>query len=291
MKIKKIITCGCSFSDANHTFTWPHLLETYITKNCIVPGYEKPRVFEHLGSPGQGQELIQKKAMLALTEALKEYDPEEIAVFVMWSGTSRKSFYIENSRIINRIIRSWKRPDSMGTTKQFADLKNNLSGKIVLERSRGNIEYSEDGGWYITRDGIGDDISLDYYDMVEAPYYHIHVSAENMIMLQNSCKANNVKFYQQYFMDHSYADLEFGKENQLVGYLFDQLDDSTIISKQGMYDYLKDLSIKLFETGQADHDHTYFLSADDNHPNVKGHKKWVDDVIIPQLKEKGLFNE
>jgi hypothetical protein len=290
MKIKKIITCGCSFSEAEQP-TWPYQLETFITGKFIVPEHEKPRVFEHLGAHGQGQELIQKKAMLALTDSLKEYEPEEIAVIVMWSGTTRKSFYIDNTRIINRIIRSWNDPNSMGITRQFADLKNKLSDKITLKRPRGDIEYGVDGGWYITRDGIEDDVSLDYFELVQTPYYHIHVSAENMIMLQNSCKANNVKFYQQYFMDFSYTDLEFGKEQQMIGYLVDQLDESTILSKQGMYEYLKDCSDKLAESGQAEHDHTYFLSAGDNHPNEKGHKKWVDDVIIPQLKEKGLFNE
>jgi len=285
MKIKKIITCGCSFSDADHIFTWPHQLERYIKhKNGDVK-------FEHVGSAGQGQELIQKKSMLALTEALKIYKPEEIAVIVMWSGTSRKSFYIDNSRIINRIVRSWNTPASMGSAKQFADLKNKLSDKLTLKRSRGDIEYSELGGWYITRDGILDDVSQDYFELVQTPYYHIHVSAENMIMLQNSCKANNVKFYQQYFMDYSYTDLEFGKETQLVGYLFDQLDDSTIISKQGMYEYLKKCSVELLETGQAEHDYTHFLSANDKHPNTKGHKKWLDDIVIPKLEEMGLFDE
>ena len=179
----------------------------------------------------------------------------------------------------------------MGATKQFADLKNRLFDKITLERPRGNIEYSEFGGWYITRDGIGDDVTLDYFDLVRSPYYHIHLSAENMVMLQNSCKANNVKFYQQYFMNFSYTDLEFSKEKQLVGYLFDQLDDNTIISKQGMYEYLKKCSVELLETRKAKHDYTYFLSAEDNHPNTKGHKKWLDDIVIPQLKKKGLFNE
>ena len=38
--------------------------------------------------------------------------------------------------------------------------------------------------------------------------------------------------------------LEFSKEKQLVGYLFDQLDDNTIISKQGMYEYLKNLNMR-----------------------------------------------
>jgi hypothetical protein len=283
MKIKKVITGGCSFSDADHKDTWPFQLENYI-KN-IDSNVE----FEHLGMAAQGQELIQKKSMLAMTEALKEYKPEEIAVIVMWSGTTRKSFYISNSRLINRIISSWQRPATLRVTKQFADLKNNLPYKKTSARDRGNIDYNEYGGWYITRDGIDEEVSSDYYESTLSPYIHMHVSAENMIMLQNSCKANNVRFYQQYFMDSPYYDLELNKKEQLVGYLFDQIDDSTILLKQGMYEYLEGHSNKLFLSLDAADAYTYFISKDDMHPNFLGHKKWVDDIIVPRLTEDGFF--
>lgn len=285
MKIKKVITGGCSFSDSAAYYTWPHQLENYIK------GIDPNVKFEHLGMAAQGQELIQKKSMLAMIEALKEYKPEEIAVIVMWSGTTRKAFYIDDIRTIRKIVRTWERPGTLQVTKQFADLKNNLPFREIAKRDRGTIEYSENGGWYITRDGIDEEISSDYYERRIDLRIHLHVSAENMIMLQNSCKANNVRFYQQYFMDHPYIDLETNKENQLVGYLFDQIDESTILLKQGMYEYLKGHSDKLFLSLEAKDAYTYFLGKDDMHPNFIGHKKWINDIIIPRLLEDGIFDE
>jgi len=68
--IRHIITSGCSFSDALPVYSWPNILERKL------PFFS----FTHVGMGSQGQDLIQKKACLAVTDALKQFKPEEILV-------------------------------------------------------------------------------------------------------------------------------------------------------------------------------------------------------------------
>ena len=272
MKIKKVITCGCSFSDPTTTFTWPNQLEAHV-KN-VDPSVE----FEHLGLPSQGQELIQKKTMLALMESLEKYKPEEIAVIVAWSGTERKSFYIDNTEEIKRISMTWD-PTSIWWSTQFADLKNKLSNPKIMETRRGSINYNQAPGWYICAFGIDDtSISKAYFDIGNSNIGGVHTSIENIIMLQNTCKVAGVQLYQQFYMSYVYDDIENNKDHQLVGYLHKQLDYSTIVSKRGIH-----------ETVKTD-DHRYLLSNVGVHPNESGHKKWLDEVLLPNLKSRGFFN-
>ena len=82
--------------------------------------------YENTGYLSNGQELIQKKVTLAISEALeKGIDPEEILVVVMWSGTFRKAWYIDNPDIMRKMIKEWSTFVG-GMSSQFTDLKNKL---------------------------------------------------------------------------------------------------------------------------------------------------------------------
>lgn len=272
MKIKKVITAGCSFSDPHTHFTWPNQLEKYV--GDIDPAVE----FEHMGMPSQGQELIQKKVSLALIESLEKYQPDEIAIVVMWSGTERKSFYIDNKDEIKRISSTWI-PNSIWWATQFADLKNTVSKPKIMQTTRHPIEYNEDPGWYICAFGVDDaSISEAYYKISSTNMNAIHTSVENMVVLQNLCKIKGVSIYQQYYMDYVYEDIENNSDHQLINYLYKQLDHSTIVTTTGMYEYVKT------------NDHRYLLSAQDVHPNEDGHAKWLKEKLIPFLDKKGFFN-
>lgn len=272
MKIKKIITSGCSFSDALTLFTWPHQLEEYIRNRS--PEVE----FEHLGMPSQGQELIQKKCSLAIVESLEKYKPEEIAVIVMWSGTERKSFYIDNTDEIKRISSTWV-PNSIWWAIQFADLKNKLTRPKVMQTSRHPIEYNEDPGWYICAFGIDDaSISEAYYKISSTTINAVHLSVENMVMLQNFCKIKGVQLHQQYYMNYVYRDIEENSQHQLVSYLHKQLDSSTIVDTVGMHEYVKTS------------DYRFLMSEHGVHPNKDGHTKWLKEKLLPHLEQKGFFN-
>jgi hypothetical protein len=177
MKIKKIITGGCSFSDKWTYQSWPYRLEEELKKDY-------PELsFNHCGMGSQGQELIQKKCSLTLIEELENYKPEELAVVVMWSGTERKSFYVDDPDYIADIVKQWtEREISWG--KQFADLHSHLSTKKVFTVSDIKVtEYNPEGGWYICNYVMADSkLTDEYFRTMSTPIGAVTISLENIVI-------------------------------------------------------------------------------------------------------------
>ena len=278
MKYKKIITCGCSFSDPDTPYTWVNLLERNIKRT--YPDI----VFDHRGLSSQGQQLIQKKTVHAIHKALSEgYKPEEICVFVMWSGHDRRSFYINNKDTINRIVEHWSKIE-VQYQLQFGNLEN--TGDNLTELGTGgtsiHIPYNKDGGWYITG-GWHNEVPFfkEYLMFCEGSEESIMLSLENMVMLQSVCKTHNIKLYEQFYMDNMYELMEQFKNFKECKYLYDLLDKSNYVSTQSIHGYLKSIEVE---------DCQYFKTAIDNHPNAHGHMIWLNNILLPHL-EKTRFLE
>jgi len=280
MKYKKIITSGCSFSDPSTPYSWPIQLENYV--NRTYPDVK----FDHRGLSSQGQDLIQKKAIHAVHDALAEgYTTEDLAVFVMWSSSDRKAFYVNNQDYINSIIENWGN-STQGWQLQFGDLRNKSSNPNQIQTKsdyNNTINYNADGGWLVTSVHTLDNLKpfRDYYLMGSRqgllPLGNIHESLENIIMLQNFCQAKGIKLYQQYFMDLVHRDFLATKEHQIIKYLYDQLDHSTFILPNG--------SIHGYLEGNPE----CFKSPNDAHPNGLGHRRWLVEVILPHIEEDDFF--
>ena len=101
--IKHLITGGCSFS----LYSIPH--ENWLEPLTNWLKIKNPNLtHNHTGYSSQGQELIQKKVTLSIIEALESgLKPEEIFVVVMWSGTFRKAWYIDNPNVITEFVKDW----------------------------------------------------------------------------------------------------------------------------------------------------------------------------------------
>ena len=136
--IKHLITGGCSFSHGPFPQdNWTGKLENNLRE--LNPNLTR----EHTGYLSQGQELIQKKVTLAIMDALdKGISSSDILVVVMWSGTYRKAFYIDNHYILNKMRNDWKQFEG-GMSGQFLDLKNKLNGEIITHRL--NIDKTWEG--------------------------------------------------------------------------------------------------------------------------------------------------
>jgi hypothetical protein len=292
--IKHLITGGCSFSHGPFPEnSWIGNLENHLKQT----NPELTR--EHTGFLSQGQELIQKKVTLAIMDALeKGIAPSDMLVVVMWSGTFRKAWYIDNRYIIDKMTKLWKNFDG-GMSSQFLDLKNEKGDSQIFETKNGSqFDYSKDGGWYFTVNGS--DCPMEF---VQQHYLldgdmgygvgKIHLSAENIVMLQNFCKLNGVKFVHQFFMDSSYLDIEKHKEHQLINYLHKQLDSDSMI-KNGMFEYLHTfLNIPREEAIMVSHSDRKLLDApygyfnkDGFHPSQLGAKLWFENILLPFLEDK-----
>ena len=277
MKYKKIITCGCSFSDPDTPFTWVNLLERNLKR--IYPEL----VFDHRGLSSQGQQLIQKKTVHAIWKALNEgYKPEEICVIVMWSGHDRRSFFINNKDTIGRIVNHWSKTP-VRYTLQFGDLEN--SGDSLTQLGTMNtdlyVPYNKDGGWYITG-GWHDEVPFfkEYLMFSEGLEESIMLSLENMVMLQSLCKTHNIKLYEKFYMDTVFQNIELYKDYKECRYLYDLLDKSNYVTTQSMHGYLKSIEV---EEAQ------YFKTKIDPHPNAHGHMIWLNNILLPHLEKTGFL--
>lgn len=287
--IKKIITSGCSFSDA--PFSWDKQLQ----EHCL--SLEKNIEFSFLGLGSQGNELIQKKVSLEIYESLKKYNPDEIVVIVMWSGTERKTFYFNNPAEIDKLTKYWKK-NNIYWGRQFFDLKNDVgeNPKYYFNTTQNHGDYNPNEGWAnfnFVYNSVG--LSEEYFKSTSDNIHSVHVTLENIIMLQNLCKVKGIRFYQQFYRNYVYEDLLNNKDHQLNEYLYNFLDHSTIVLTTGMYEYLKNI----YEPIEKNHrwsflysphkkSEKYFIEGD-HHPNEEGHKKWLNDILLPFLENNLKF--
>lgn len=299
MHLKHIITAGCSFADKDTPDAWPRVLEKIIKSK--YPNVE----FNHTGMGSQGNELIQKKSYLALINALEKYDPSEIAVLPMWSGTERKTFYVDNREFINDIKENWKN-GSVWWGKQFADLNSNILdlGIALNRKTKINTTYNRDSGWYICN-YLNPDSSFvrEYFNLSTTVIGPATISLENIIMLQNACKVNGVKIFQSFYRNYVYDDIIENKDHLNLNYLHKQLDYDTIISTTGIYEHLRPITTehqqfdmggifkKIFKIGRYTEDSNKYFLEDNWHPNELGSTKWINEILIPTLTTKGFFNE
>ncbi len=288
--IKVLITGGCSFSCSRDCEEGWHIqLEQKLKE------HNSELVINHTGYGSQGQELIQKKVMLAIIEALANgTKPEEILAVVMWSGTYRKAWYIDNPGIIRDVVEGMPKFNG-GMTPIFLDLKNqNAVHPAYFKTASGSeFPYNPNGGWLFTVNGS----EYRHIEFVQQHYMldrdyngigKIHLSLENIIMLQNFCKLHNVKFINQFFMDFVWQDIHDHKDDLNVNYLYRQLDCENMIT-EGMFETVHELlSVSRDEVKELTHesrlkldDNRRYFSRDGFHPGPLGSKYWCEKILYP----------
>jgi hypothetical protein len=243
------------------------------------------------------------KCQCEFRKSPESYKPEELAVVVMWSGTERKSFYVDDPDYIADIVKQWtEREISWG--KQFADLHSHLSTKKVSTVSDIKVtEYNPEGGWYICNYVMADSkLTDEYFRTMSTPIGAVTISLENIVMLHNLCKLKGVKIYHMFYRNYVYEDIEKYKDHLNLNYLYKQLDSDTIISTTGESEYLRPIDEHdhiqwsfggvfqhVFKFGKQNDENLKYFESDQQHPNQLGHTKWTNEVLIPALKSKGLF--
>jgi len=291
--ITHLITGGCSFSTGDDNNGWVGYLTQLLRKE------NSNLTTNHTGRNSSGQELIQKRVSAAIISALDAgINPNEMLVAVMWSGTSRKSWFIDNPAIIEKMVNGW--PDFHGgMTNQFLNLTNdNIDTQGMFYTKNGSeFKYNTDGGWYLTVNGS--DCQLEFVQqhfMLDKEVNgagKTHSSLENIIMLQNLCKLHNIKLVNQFFMKHVYTDIERYKDHEIVNYLYKQLDKTNTI-EQGMFEYLhkfidvaEDDAVLLSHDDRKNIQNKYnleYFAQDGFHPSQQGYDIWCNNVLFPRVK-------
>jgi len=294
--MKHLITGGCSFSYTGNSMTsnWTGYLTRYLKNN------NPDLTYKHTGYPSQGQEMIQKKVTLEIIESLERgIKPEDIQVIVMWSGTHRKAWWIDNRDIVDDIVKTMAIFNG-GMSSEFLDLRDSvpLEDTSYFKTANGTrFQYNVNGGWYFTVDGSESKMEFisQFYMLDQHPggLGKANISLENIIMLQNFCKLHNIKFIQQFFMDIVLQDIEQYKNHLNMNYLYKQLDFDNII-KDGMFDYLHQFlpvarekarftshdDRKVFDNGRG------YFHEDGFHPGELGSEIWCRNILIPFLESR-----
>jgi hypothetical protein len=296
---KLIITTGCSFTDKWTEHAWHHQLQNFMKEH--YPDVK----FKHVGMGSQGQELIQKKATLAVMEELNDYEPNEIAVIAMWSGTERLSFYIDNKGYIDNIVDVWKTKE-VSWGYQFYDLHSEAKEKLRVQINDSKFtEYNPHGGWYITSHRANDsNLTKEIILSTETIIGPATISLENIIFLENFCKVNNVQLYHTFYRSYVYEDIALNQDHLNLNYLFKQWNHDNILSTVGMYEYLRPARVDRSKLNNMfdiiypwdkdelmKDDYAKWFGSDSMHPNGQGAEKWLKEVLIPELSKRNFFDE
>lgn len=306
MTIKKIITGGCSFSTVSPDHrsgrtdvtdvrdTWPYRISE---KYPDIP-------IRYTGQCGLGQELIQKRLSYAIMEELKNHKGEELAVVVMWSGTDRKAFYVDNKDYIEDMVKYMTNIERHAGLSQFQNLDNfshtNKDKKKTAITKDNKFDYCPDGGYYIANYLHCDSKLMEsYIETMVTRLAQVTISLENIIFLQNLCKIHNIKLVQSFYCSFVYQDIMDYKDHVNVEYLLKQLDYDTIVSTTGLFDYLSPQNKNTFANKLGEvfcylqkfyvsEEQKKYFGSDNFHPSKLGTEKWTNEVLFPKLAEIGL---
>lgn len=237
---KLLITGGCSFSECISPFisTWPkHLAKA-------MPNYT--HISRGMGSQGNG--LISRKIIYAVSQALKSTRPEDILVGVMWSGINRYEKY---------------------SSHYLTEFKNNTSN---WQQNPTKVVEDSINNWYVFNHHWEIPIVKNYYKNFYDDIGAMISTIEHILRVQWFLKNNNVKYFMSAYNDGVFNDELINHID--VKHLYEMIDMDMFLPVSSEYTWCKDSSS--FD----------FPDKNDYHPGTEQHSEFTEKVILPFLKEK-----
>lgn len=267
MSVNHIVTSGCSFTAQPK---WPHYLHT----KTNIPVY-------NLGQDSAGNDWISKTAIYQASKLLQSnINPEEILIVVMWSGIDRKGLFISRQETddYNKFI----------TTEAECPvhfLNQPVNTKATTNEQSGYILGSMDaylGTRYAREHKVQWLSRLTLEEMAVESYEHF-------LRLQWFCKSYNIKL-----LNLTYSDILHYPNSQFLD------PKKTGLLTNDIYESVKHLHDMIDFNQWAFYDETagqfeYALNnklsfdADGHHPSLSANEHYVDNFLIPILKEKALI--
>ena len=255
MTFKHLVTSGCSFSTPGK---WPTTLASRLNKTLY-----------NLGQNSAGNDWISRTAIYQTSELLTAgVDPAEILVVVMWSGMDRKGLFV--SRKENR-----KYDNFAGYVVNFLNTHNHSGYILGSLHAFVSSEYvlNYKNNWLSC-------ISLE--ELAVESYEHF-------LRLQWFCKSYNIKL-----LNLTYGDiLHYPNSEFLDPKKTGPLTKDIYKSVEYMYNMIDFNQWAFYDetAGQFEYALNNKLSfdADRHHPSLTANEHYVDNFLVPTLKEKALI--
>jgi len=244
---KLLITSGCSFSTMfnNDDLTWPSHLERQLK------GWNS----KHYGMGSQGNGLISRSVIYGVSNALKKYSADDILVGIMWSGTGRHDYFVDDTDFLS-----------------FKKDKNNVDG--WLQNPTGFIP-SDTKNWVILNAGWKLPEAKLHYENFYDPVGSIIYTLEHVLRTQWFLQSYKIKYFMTCYTDYVlHKNIELS--NNHVKHLYDLIDFNNFLPVTSITTWLLDNKIEP-------------LLALDEHPSRAQHKAFTDKVIMPFLLSKNYI--
>ena len=268
MTIKHLVTTGCSFSTPGK---WPHYLDSRL---------ENIQVY-NLGRDSAGNDWISKTAIYQSHKLLQSgVQPEEILIIVMWSGIDRKGLFISNNE-----TNDYDKFISTDVDCPIHFLNQPVNTKASSNKTAGYILGSMSAylGTEHAREHKTNWLSCFAMEELAVESY------EHFLRLQWFCKSYNIKL-----LNLTYGDILHYPNSQFLdpektGPLTNEIYESV----RHLYDMV-DFDQWAFygkTAGQFEYtlNNKLLFDADGHHPSLSANEHYVDNFLIPILKEKALI--
>lgn len=207
----------------------------------------------NLARASLGNGIISRKIIQAVCDQLRSRDSDEILVGVMWSGNDRHDFY-------------------HSTAHAMVDANRRADVQWVQNPAR-LTDASAESGWVICNTHWQDEINLLYYRYFHDPVGSIIYTIEHILRTQWFLEKNNIEYFMTTYTD---SVLPVGSlEHPEIKYLYQQIDLDKFLPITGLEQWCRSNTDIPFR-------------KDDRHPTGDHHRRFVNDVVVPYLDQRGV---
>lgn len=207
--------------------------------------------YQHISTAmgSQGNGLISRRIIYQVTETLKHTAAKDILVGIMWSGPDRYDFY------------------QLGTEQ----LENDDGWMENPTRFVANGQ----GAWTILSSGWRMPLSANYFVNFHDRVGQYIYTLEHILRTQWFLKSHGVNYFMTTYTNAVLPEL--AQTHNDTRHLYELIDHATFLSVQGQYEWCRD------------HSALPFPVPTDPHPGVEQHQAFVNQIILPHLKERNLI--
>lgn len=194
----------------------------------------------------QGNGLISRQVIYQVTKALKQTSADNILVGIMWSGPDRHDFYVQPS------------------TEVFAS-------NGWMENPTRFVKNSP-GKWQILNHHWTTDYDKLYYTNFHSYHGALIYTLEHILRTQWFLKSHGIKYFMSTYTGEVLPDI--AKTHPDMQHLYNLINTSVFLPVVGEYEWCRDYSGLEFPV------------PNDPHPGTEQHRLFVEQVVLPFLKER-----